>query len=233
MANKPNHMVIEAHAINYARIASPSAKYETDGSKPTELEWKADILIDEDTEEAIKNRYPNLRKKMNPITPKKYKQQYKVDMPEGVEGPSILKLTQDVAVEYKDKKTGETKLLDKPQPKVILQEGNGKGREITFDEYLGNGTKGKVQLKHRLTAYNNKPIDVLELGSILVTELVEVDVKPGQSREEDVADVFGLEEVEESEAKAPPQNEPAMNSSEEPPFDQDSDDDFGDEEDVF
>ena len=234
MAGKTQDMVIEVQAINYARIASPVAKYETNGSHPTQLEWKADFLIDEDTVDAIQARYPNLRKKMNPITPKKYLQQYKVEMPEGVEGPSILKLTQDVAVEYKDKKTGEQKLLEKPQPKALLSQGEGKAKDITFEFYIGNGSKGKVQLKHRVTAYNNKPIDVIELGSIMITHLVEVDAKPGQgSGEDNVADVFGLDEVEESEAQAPPRNEKGLAAQDNPPFDQDIDDDFAEEDDVF
>jgi len=233
MAKQTKNIVIDALAVNYARIASPSAKYETQGKDASELEWKADILVDEDTVEKIENTYPNLRKKMNPITPKKYKQIYKVDMPEGVEGPAILKLTMPVGVAFKDKKTGEDKMMMKPQPKVLLQQGEGKAKEITFDEYIGNGSVGKVMLMHRSTAYNNKPIDVIELGSILLTSLVEVDVKPGRGgNEPDVKDAFGLDEVEESESKAPAPNEasPFNVAGEDDGF---ADDDFGEDDDTF
>lgn len=235
MAKQKMDMVVDAKAINYARIASPTAKYMTKGANPLELEWKADLLIDEDTVDAIEKKYPNLRKRLSPITPKKYKATYKVDMPEGVEGPHVLKLTMPVAIEFKDKKTGEMKMMEKPQPKVLLQQGEGKAKEITFDEYLGNNSNGKVVLKHRATSYQGNAIDVLELGHIMLTHLVEVDAKPGQggSQEDDLSDVFGLEEIEESETSAPPRNEPALNTDVtdsgddfggKPPFDMDGDD---------
>jgi len=228
MAKKSNDMVVDALAINYARIASPVAKYETDGKQPEELEWKADLLIDEETVDKIKEQYPNLRKKMNPITSKKYKEIYKVDMPKGVEGPHILKLTMDFAVKFNDPKKGET-LFHKPQPKVLLAQGKKKAKEITFDEYIGNGSKGRVIIKHRSTKYNSKDIDVLELGSVLLTELVEVEQKPGQggNQEDDVEEAFGLEEVEESETEAPERNEKGLNSNQE---DDDGVDDFDEEE---
>lgn len=227
MAKKSNDMVVDALAINYARIASPVAKYETDGKQPEELEWKADLLIDEETVDKIKEQYPNLRKKMNPITSKKYKEIYKVDMPKDVEGPHILKLTMDFAVKFNDPKKGET-VFYKPQPKVLLSQGKKKAKEITFDEYIGNGSVGRVIIKHRSTKYNSKDIDVLELGSVLLTELVEVEQKPGQggNQEDDVEDAFGLDEVEESETEAPERNEKGINSSD----DDDSADDFDDEE---
>lgn len=229
MAKKPSmDMVVEAKAINYARIASPSAKYLTKGANPTELEWKADLLVDEDTVDAIEKKYPNLRKRMNPITPKKYASTYKVDMPKDIEGPHILKLTMPVAIEFKDKKTGEMKLMEKPQPKVLLaQEGGKKAKEITFDEYIGNGSAGKVILKHRATSYQGSPIDVIELGSVMLTNLVEVDIKPGQGgvQEDDLEDVFGLEEVEESDTKAPEPNQPGLaDHFDEDDFDPDEDD---------
>ena len=227
MAKKTQDMVVDAKAINYTRTASPIAKYETQGKDPTELEWKSDLLIDEDTVEEIKKAYPNLRKKMNPITAKQYEKVYKVAMPKGVEGPHILKLTKDVAVRFKDAKTGEDRLLEKPQPKVILQESEKKGRDITFEEYIGNNSVGRVILKYRSTQYNNKPIDVIELGSILITDLVEVEQKPGQggNQQDNVEQAFGLEEVEESEAKAPERNESGIKSNN---FDSDDDDDDGD-----
>ena len=226
MAKQKMDMVVDAKAINYARIASPTAKYMTKGANPLELEWKADLLIDEDTVDAIEKKYPNLRKRLNPITPKKYKATYKVDMPEGVEGPHILKLTMPVAIEFKDKKTGEMKMMEKPQPRLVVSQGDGKAKDQTFDIYVGNNSAGKVILKHRATAYQGSPIDVLELGSIMVTHLVEVDAKPGQggSQEDDLGDAFGLEEIEESETQAPPRNEPALNTNV-----ADSGDDFGDE----
>lgn len=231
MAKKDLNMVIEAKAINYARIASPVAMYQTKGNTPTELEWKADVLIDENTVEAIEKKYPNLRKRLNPITPKKYAATYKVDMPKDIEGPHILKLTMPVAIEFKDKKTGDPKLMEKPQPRVVLADPDGKkGKEITFDEYLGNGSYGKVLLKHRSTAYNGSPIDVVELGSIMLTHLVEVDAKPGQGgmEEDNLEDAFGLEEVEKSETKAPEPNEPGLSQEdfEEAPEFEDDDSDF-------
>ena len=224
MAKKQDmNMVIEAKAINYARIASPVAMFETDGKGPTELEWKADILIDEDTVDAIEKKYPNLRKKMNPITPKKYKATYKVDMPDDVEGPAILKLTMPVGFEYTDKKSGEKLIGEKPQPKVLLKDDGKKARDITFEEYIGNGSQGKVILLHRATAFKNKPIDVIELGSIMLTHLVEVEQKPGQGGDggPDLKDAFGLDDIEESDAEAPEPNEPG--------FDQSADDDFDDD----
>ena len=228
MAKKPSmDMVVEAKAVNYARIASPSAKYMTKGANPLELEWKADLLIDEDTVDAIEKKYPNLRKRMNPITPKKYKATYKVDMPDGVEGPHILKMTMPVAIEFKDKKTGEMKQMEKPQPKVLLQKEAGKAKEITFDEYIGNNSTGKVILKHRATSYQGSPIDVIELGSIMLTHLVEVDVKPGQGgpQEDNLEEAFGLEDVEGSDTEAPEPNQPGLaeHFDEEPAFEEDED----------
>ena len=222
------NLVIDAHAINYARIASPVAKYETLGKKPTDLEWKVDILIDEATYETIQETYSNLRKKATPITAKKYKEIYKVDMPKGIDEPMILKLSQDVAVEYKDAKTEEKKLMEKPQPKVLLKQEDGKARDITFEEYIGNGSKGKVLLSYRGTQYNGKPIDVIELGSIMVTDLVEVEVKPGQggTKEPNLKDAFGLDEIEESDAVAPEPNEKGLNSKD---FDDDIPFDDGDD----
>jgi hypothetical protein len=232
MAKKSNDMVVDAYAINYSRIASPVAKYETDGKNPEELEWKADLLIDEETVDKIKEQYPNLRKKMNPITSKNYKKVYKVDMPKGIEGPHILKLTMDFAVKFNDPKKGET-LFYKPQPKVLLSQGKKKAKEITFDEYIGNGSVGRVIIKHRTTQYNKKPIDVLELGSILLTELVEVEQKPGQggNQEDDVESAFGLEEVEESETEAPERNEKGLKGDSTDDFDDEQDDDDDDDDD--
>jgi len=235
-SKKHNDMVIEAKAINYARIASPAAKYLTKGQHPTELEWKADLLIDEDTVDAIERKYPNLRKRINPITAKKYKAIYKVDMPRDIEGPHILKLTRDVAVEYTDRKTGEKKLFKKPQPRVLLDKGDGKkAKDITFEEYIGNGSTGKVILKHRESFYQGHPIDVIELGSILITNLVEVDVKPGQggNEEEDLGEAFGLEEIEESNATPPEPNEPGLDQKKgrrKKGYEEDFDEDFGDDD---
>lgn len=227
--SKITNLTIDAHAINYARIASPVAKFETNGKDGTELEWKADLLIDEDTVEKIESTYPNLRKKMNPITAKKYEKQYNVKMPKGVEGPAILKLTQDVQVKFKDKKTGEDKLLDKPQPKALLKEGGKKARDITFEEYIGNGSVGKVIILHRITQYNGKPIDVLELGSVLITDLVEVEQKPGdKSTGPDLKDAFGIDEIEESDAEAPEPNESGFSNDD---FDDDGEEDEDEQDD--
>lgn len=233
------NLVVDAEAINYARIASPSAKFETDGKSKLDQEWKADILITEETVEKIQSTYPNLRKKMNPITPKKYESVYKVPMPKDVEEPHILKLSIPVQIQYKDKDTGETKYLDKPQPKVILQTEDGK-KEITNTEYIGNNSKGKVMLMHRKTAYNSKPIDVIELGALLVTSLVEVAQKPGQGYDpdKDVIDAFGdfeaePEDIKKSEGVEPSLNEKAKESS---PVEEEINDDipdFTEEDDDF
>lgn len=214
MASKSNDMVVEARAINYARIASPVLMYKKTGNDPKDMEWKADLLIDEDTVDAIEKKYPNLRKRINPITPKKYNTQYKVEMPNDVEGPHILKLTMPVEIEFKDKQSGELKRLEKPQPRVLVSEG-GKAKEVTFDELIGNGSYGQVILKHRSTAYEGSPIDVVELGSINLKHLVEVNVKPGGTQEDDLSAAFGLEEIEESNTKAPERNEAPLERTKE------------------
>jgi hypothetical protein len=223
---KVKNLVIEAHGINFTRAFAPKAKYETDGKEPTEREWCTTLLIDEATVDKIKSTYPNLRKKMVPITPKQYLAKFKVAMPKGVEEPHILQLTKDAAYSFEDRTTGEEKVVMNEGPKVFLVDPEtNKARNITNEEYVGNGSKGRVILEHRISKYKDKPIDVITMGDIALSELVEVDEKPNQGGNKvDAAQEFGFE-IDDEDGESPQgfDNDPDDDSI---PFDDEDGDEY-------
>ena len=180
MAEKKT-FVVNAEALNYVKINRPDAKYD---------KWQVTAIVSKAEKKRIQKQFTNFKKVFKEYDPEEYLKTFKVETPLPNED-EVFAVTFEQNVSGKNKK-GET--ISFEQPKVILDLGNGKGKEIT-DQNVGNGSKGLVLVIHSVSNYEGTAKDVLRLKALKVTDWVEYD-GGGSSA---IADEFGFEDVEELE----------------------------------
>jgi hypothetical protein len=124
-------------------------------------EWKAGIVVDEDTADAFGELYPKQAAKAVKTT--EFEDIYKIPAP----NPEAKK--QYVITLRKNTKlaNGED-VPDKYRPRAFLNTEEGR-QDITFETLVGNGSKGKISIEH----YEGKLGAVARLQNVLVNELVE------------------------------------------------------------
>lgn len=181
--------IIDAAALNYTQVARPN-KYN---------KWSVDVVVSKAEKKRIQKSFPDMKKTFKEYDPEEYKAHYKQDTPLPEEDEVfVLKVDQNVSL--KSSKTG--KELTFEQPKVYLDLGNGKAKEITY-ENVGNGSVGQVLVGVRKSQMDTgASADVLDLKAIRLTKHVEYQ---GGSSVAAATSAFGFTEVEEQEAPAQPE----------------------------
>lgn len=157
----------------YAVVTEPRNKYQSE-----EKEYSIDIVVDEETFDNFGDSYP--KQKGKSVKTSEFKEIYKIDPPfPGEKKQYILKLKK--AATFKDRTTGETKMLAKPQ---VLLKKNNKATMMPENILIGNGSTGKVSFEEKENSYGT----FAKLKAVLVENLIEY-----KSASKNAADDFGLE----------------------------------------
>lgn len=152
-------------------------------------EWKASIIVDEDTADAWNEAYP--KQTATVIKTSEFEDKFKIPAPfpdaKKQYQITLRKNTQYVKTE-KDEDGNEVKnsypVPAEYQPKVFLQTENGR-EDITTTKLVANGSKGIISVQVRELRVGN----VANLGNVLVTDLVEykAEKKAAGSEFDDIA----------------------------------------------
>lgn len=132
----------------YAKVQAPGSKFQKEGSNdPIDFEYSIDVLVDAKVQKAFYKKYSDQKgKSAEPLEPQDFEKKYGVDpstldaSPNSDGEYTIIKLKTGNA--YKDYKTGEAVMMQKP--KVFFVGDNGKLQEDT-ETLVGNGSKVTVQ----------------------------------------------------------------------------------------
>ena len=155
----------------FVSVQTPQAKYQS-----TEKEYKAGVVVDEDTADAWNERFPKQTAKV--VKTSDFKDTYKIDAPfPDAKKQYVITLKKGTA--YKD----GTPIPEQYRPKVLLQDGKT-AIDVTKTMLPANGSKGKISFEEN----NNDFGTFSRLRNVLVTEMVEY--KKGGIN---VGDDFGLE----------------------------------------
>lgn len=136
-------------------------------------EWKASIIVDEDTADAWNELYP--KQTASVIKTSEFESVFKIPPP-FPDAKKQFQITLRKNTKYtkteKDAEGNEVKnSYDVPEeyhPKVFLQTENGR-EDITHTKLVANGSKGIISVQVRELRVGN----VANLGNVLVTDLVE------------------------------------------------------------
>lgn len=161
----------------YVQLDKSVPCYEKEKGK----EWKAGVVVDEDTADAfaeIFNKQPARKVKRT-----EFESIYKVAPPEGTEKNLYV-----ITLKKNDKLANGEPVPDKYRPRVFLQNGNTR-TDITMTTLVGNGSYGTISIDR----YDNDYGSSARLMNILVTDLVEYertgnDYESGSEFDDDNAD---------------------------------------------
>jgi len=152
-------------------------------------EFKASIIVDEDTADAWNEAYP--KQTATVIKTSEFEDKFKIPAPfpdaKKQYQITLRKNTQYTKTE-KDEDGNEVKnsypVPAEYQPKVFLQTENGR-EDITTTKLVANGSKGIISVQVRELRVGN----VANLGNVLVTDLVEykAEKKAAGSEFDDIA----------------------------------------------
>ena len=186
----------------YVQVQNPVDCYEKERGQ----EWKASIVVDEDTADAWNEEYnkqPALAVKTS-----EFKERYKIDPP----FPDAKK--QFVITLRKNTKLGNGEPVPELyQPKVLMRK-NGQLVDITKEVLVGNGSKGQISVD----TWEMPRGKVARLKNILVTELVEYVKPEGSGGAYNPGDEF----AEEAKAPASAKNRPQKTTKTVEPEDDDA-----------
>ena len=140
----------------FVSIQTPQTKYQS-----TEKEYKAGVVVDEDTSDAWNERFPKQAAKV--VKTSDFKDTYKIDAPFQNEKKQYV-ITLKKPAQYAD----STPLPKQYQPRVFLQEGS-EAVDITETKLPANGSKGKISFEIRENSYGT----FAKLRNVLVTDLIE------------------------------------------------------------
>ena len=155
----------------FVSIQTPQPKYQS-----TDKEYKAGVVVDEDTADAWNERFPKQTAKV--VKTSDFKDTYKIDAPfPDAKKQYVITLKKDA--QYADGNPVPKQYL----PKVLLQDGK-QAIDVTDLQLPSNGSKGKISFESRENSYGT----FAKLRNVLVTEMIEYK-KGGSSAGDD----FGLE----------------------------------------
>lgn len=155
----------------FVSIQTPQTKYQS-----TEKEYKAGVVVDEDTADAWNEMFPKQSAKV--VKTSDFKDTYKIDAPFPNEKKQYV-ITLKKPAQYAD----STPLPKQYQPKVLLADGK-QAIDVTDTMLPANGSVGKISFEARENSYGT----FAKLRNVLVTEMIEYK-KGGSSAGDD----FGLE----------------------------------------
>lgn len=155
----------------FVSIQTPQTKYQS-----TEKEYKAGVVVDEDTADAWNEMFPKQSAKV--VKTSDFKEIYKIDAPFSNEKKQYV-INLKKAAQYAD----GTALPKQYQPKVLLADGK-QAIDVTDTMLPANGSKGKVSFETRENSYGT----FAKLRNVLVTEMIEYKKGGGSA-----GDDFGLE----------------------------------------
>lgn len=155
----------------FVSIQTPQTKYQS-----TEKEFKAGVVVDEDTADAWNEQFPKQTAKVVKTTD--FKDTYKIDAP-FPEAKKQYVITLKKPAQYAD----GTLLPKQYLPKVLVQEGNV-AVDVTDSQLPANGSVGKISFEVRDNSYGT----FAKLRNVLVTTMIEYKKGGGNA-----GDDFGLE----------------------------------------
>lgn len=155
----------------FVSIQTPQTKYQS-----TEKEYKAGVVVDEDTADSWNEMFPKQSAKV--VKTSDFKDAYKIDAPFPNEKKQYV-ITLKKPAQYKDGSPLPTQYC----PKVLLQEGKT-AIDITHSTLPANGSKGKISFEENSNDFGT----FARLRNVLVTDLIEYKKGGGNA-----ADEFGLE----------------------------------------
>lgn len=155
----------------FVSIQTPQTKYQS-----TEKEYKAGVVVDEDTADSWNEMFPKQSAKV--VKTSDFKDTYKIDAPFPNEKKQYV-ITLKKPAQYAD----GTPLPKQYQPKVLLADGK-QAIDVTDTMLPANGSVGKISFEARENSYGT----FAKLRNVLVTEMIEY--KKGGSN---AGDDFGLE----------------------------------------
>ena len=155
----------------FVSIQTPQTKYQS-----TEKEYKAGVVVDEDTADSWNEMFPKQSAKV--VKTSDFKDTYKIDAPFPDEKKQYV-ITLKKPAQYAD----GTPLPKQYQPKVLLADGK-QAIDVTDTMLPANGSVGKISFEARENSYGT----FAKLRNVLVTEMIEYK-KGGSSAGDD----FGLE----------------------------------------
>ena len=173
----------------YVCVDRPTDCYDKEKGK----EWKAGVVVDEDTADAFAELYP--KQAARKVKRVDFQEQYNVEPPEGEEKNLYV-----ITLKKNTKLANGEDVPDKYRPRVYLKEGNVRN-DVTFTKLVANGSKGIVSIDHQELKLGN----VARLQNVLVTELIEYERKSGYEAGSEFDDEPAEKEVE---AKAPAKKNP-------------------------
>ena len=167
----------------FVSIQTPQTKYQSN-----EKEYKAGVVVDEDTADSWNEMFPKQSAKV--VKTSDFKDTYKIDAPFPNEKKQYV-ITLKKAAQYKDGST----LPKQYQPKVLLAEGK-QAIDVTDTMLPANGSVGKISFES-----NSNDFGVFaRLRNVLVTEMIEYKKAGGNA-----GDDFGLEVVGASDFEDKPE----------------------------
>lgn len=163
----------------YVQLKEPVDCFE----KQRGQEWKASVVVDEDTADTWNDMYP--KQAATVVKTSEFKQKYKIDPIFPDEKKHFV-----ITLRKNTKLADGSKVPELYQPKVFLKTENGL-QDITKEKLVGNGSIGAISWDH----FDSKYGPVARLKNVLVNSLVEYEegenpsYKPGAEFEEEDAAV--------------------------------------------
>ena len=161
----------------FVSIQTPQTKYQS-----TEKEYKAGVVVDEDTADAWNEMFPKQAAKV--VKTSDFKDTYKIDAPFPNEKKQYV-ITLKKPAQYAD----GSPLPKLYQPRVLLADGK-QAIDVTDTMLPANGSKGKISFESRENSYGT----FAKLRNVLVTDMIEYKKGGGNA-----GDDFGLEVQEASD----------------------------------
>ena len=155
----------------FVSIQTPQTKYQS-----TEKEYKAGVVVDEDTADAWNEQFPKQTAKVVKTTD--FKDTYKIDAP-FPEAKKQYVITLKKPAQYAD----GNPIPKKYQPKVLVQDGDV-AVDVTDSQLPANGSLGKISFEVRENSFGT----FAKLRNVLVTTMIEYKKGGGNA-----GDDFGLE----------------------------------------
>lgn len=172
----------------FVSVQTPQPKYQS-----VEKEYKAGVVVDEDTADSWNERFPKQAAKV--VKTSDFKEAYKIDAPfPDAKKQYVITLKKDA--QYADGNPVPKQYL----PKVLLQEGK-QAIDVTDSQLPANGSVGKISFETRENSYGT----FAKLRNVLVTKMIEYKKGGGNAADEFGLEVQGASDFEDTPEKPVPQ----------------------------